>query len=321
VPERVLVTGAAGFAGHSLVAALVAAGYAVRAHARTGREDTPVIEWRALDLMESLDFAALVDGCDAVIHLAASLSDQSSMDRVNVEATGALVRAAEAAGVRYFGHASSITVYGSPKTRRVTEATPRLDPGQPIETQYYAEPYMRDYARTKVLSEQVIEAANPSMVVDIYRPVVVADAARLLEGRDWGKVRRATTLYRRTQYVWRDDVSAAILHLMRRGRSEARGSGVEAWNLADESAGTFAQHFRRAYRLSGDARWKTGLHLPVLADMGKDFLRHRQFQIRYPLGMLDISTEKLRATGFAPPAGIPRALEVALAEEVSAASA
>ncbi len=309
--ETVLVTGAAGFAGRSLVPALIEQGYRVRAHGRSARDDTPHMEWRALDLMDSLEFGPLLEGCDAVIHLAASLSQRETMDRVNVEATRALVAAAQTAGVRYFGHASSITVYGSPKTRRVNETTPRLDPRSPLKRQYHAEPYMRDYARTKALAEEAIEAAAPAMPVDIYRPTIVADAKRLLEARHWSAARRALLRYRRTQYVWHGDVSAAIIHLMRRGLDRT-DKMIEAWNFADDSAGTFVEHFRRAYRLSGDRRWRAGPHLPVLADLAKDALRYRPRELRYPLGMLKVSTEKLRATGFELPTGVPAALEAAL---------
>jgi len=70
---RVLVTGAAGFIGRPLVAALDGAGYAVRAAVRDrrGQSFPPGVEVAALpDLAAPIDWSALVGGMDAVVHLA-----------------------------------------------------------------------------------------------------------------------------------------------------------------------------------------------------------------------------------------------------------
>ena len=313
--EKILVTGATGFAGRWLLPRLIAAGYDVRGQYNRHAGTLDDVEWRPFDMVASLDFDALVEGCAGVVHLAAALNDASLMDRVNVDASEALVGASEAAGVKYFSYASSCVVYGSPKSRFVSEDTPRLDPRAPMDKQYYAEPYMLDYARTKTLAEQAIEAASPKMVVDMLRPVVVADHKRLLEGRDWNAVRRLTTLYRQTNYMYAGDTADAMVHLLRQGLSGQRGPGIEAWNLADPKSGTFVKHFRHALGASGDPRWKAALHVPVVADMGKDFMRFRQPQIRYPLGMLRFSTEKLSQSGFEPTIGVARALEDALTGE------
>jgi nucleoside-diphosphate-sugar epimerase len=95
-----------------------------------------------MDFLESLDFSGLVAGCDAVIHLAAETNQGSVMHRVNVEATAALLAAAQSTGARYFGYASSIVVYGSPRRRIVDEATPLLDLRAPLIRQYRANPSM-----------------------------------------------------------------------------------------------------------------------------------------------------------------------------------
>ena len=198
MPVTVLVTGASGNAGRFVVPALIEAGYSVRGQYARAPANIAGVEWRRWDFLENLAVTKLVEGCDAVIHLAAELSDAGKMERVNIDATRALASAAEAEGVRYFGHASSIVVYGSPRSRDVDEKTPLLDPSKTIARQYYAERYMLHYARTKTIGELTLRNLAPAMHVDLLRPTVVVDLDRILESADWGVARKAVALYRRT---------------------------------------------------------------------------------------------------------------------------
>ncbi len=141
-------------------------------------------------------------------------------------------------GIRYFGYASSIVVYGSPRRRGVDEETPRLDPFAPLSRQYYAEPYMLDYARTKAAAEIAIETLAPAMTTDFYRPAVVTEDADLLAAGDWSKARKIFAAYRRTQFVTATDAAAALVYLMERGLSAASAPRrtIEAYNIADDEA-------------------------------------------------------------------------------------
>lgn len=297
---RVLITGASGKIGRCVVAELVARGHAVRALYRTAPGDSAAVEWLQGDLGGSGELRSMIEGCDAVVHLAAELRQRSLMDAVNVRATERLAAESERQGVRYFGYASSIVVYGSPRKRLVDESTPRLDPSAPMSRQYYAESYMLDYARTKAAGEIAIEAQAPKMVVDFYRPAVVIDDADLLAVGNWSTPRKILFAYRRTQFVTARDTAAAIAHLMERGltRLPSAGTAIEAYNIVDDSGGTYRSLFADAYRVTADARFKVPFEVPVLADLAKDFVRYRHPQIRYPLGMLMLSNKKLRNTGF-----------------------
>ena len=112
-------------AGRFVVPALQRLGFEVRGQYHREPGKTQGVDWRRMNLLEKLDFDELVTGCDAVIHLAAELANVSRMNRVNVDATRALLVAAESRGVRYVGHASSIVVYGSP-WRRMSTRRPRF---------------------------------------------------------------------------------------------------------------------------------------------------------------------------------------------------
>jgi nucleoside-diphosphate-sugar epimerase len=319
MPKVVLVTGASGMAGHFIVPALVEAGLAVRAQYARAPADIPGIEWRRWDFLESLEVAPLVEGCDAVVHLAAEASDIAKMDRVNVEATRALASAAEAEGVRYFGYASSIVVYGSPRCREVDERTPLVDLSKPIARQYHAEPYMLQYARTKVMGELALHELAPAMHVDLFRPSVVAGLDRMLESAAWSWARKVVALYRRTQYVYAADAAAAVVHLVVRGLRDGSCS-IDAYNICDETCGTFRELYSRAYAITREPCFVAPFQLPVVPDMAKDFVRYRNFDIRYPLGMLRLSNAKLCGTGFRLPTGFDAALGRALSHRLRVSS-
>lgn len=310
---KVLVTGASGKAGRYIVDALAARGHSIRGTYRT-QPGTADIEWRQADLTHTDDLRALMADCDAVLHFAGELSKRALMDAINVDVTQRLAAAAQDHGVRYFGHASSIVVYGSPQSRFVDEQTPRLDPHSSIVRQYHAEPYMRDYARTKALGEIAIERIASTMTVDIYRPAVVVEDDQLLQSRHWSIARKICASYRRTQFMPATDTAAAIVHLLERGLAglpETRAI-VEHFNLADAGAQTFRDVMRKAYRVTGNRQFSVPISIPAIADLGGNFARYRGTTLRYPLGMLRISAEKLLATGFVPPTGAEGAVEEAI---------
>ena len=300
-------------AGRFVVPALQRLGFEVRGqyHRQPGKAEG--VDWRQMNFLETLDFSALVVGCDAVVHLAAELGKVSQMNCVNVDASRALLAAAQSGGVRYFGHASSIVVYGSPRRRTVDEATPLLDPYASIGRQYNAERYMLEYARTKTLGELAIRDAGPSFNVDLYRPTVVADFDRLLEAGGWTLLRKLGAAYRRTQYIYAPDAASAVAHLVARGLSTERPQHkVEAFNICDQECGTFRDLLATAYEATGDPRYKVMADIPYILDLVKDKVKYRNIVMRYPLGMLIFSNAKLLATGFKFPTGFKSALSHAV---------
>jgi nucleoside-diphosphate-sugar epimerase len=121
---KLAITGGTGFVGTHLIAQAAAAGHEVRALTRRPQPPTEGIVWSegALDRPDSL--SALVQGCDAVIHVAGVINgDRNAFTQGNIVGTENMVAAAAQAGVCRFIHISSLaarepqlSVYGWSKS-------------------------------------------------------------------------------------------------------------------------------------------------------------------------------------------------------------
>lgn len=103
------VTGGTGFVGEHLLRSAVTSGCRLRALTRTPRRSEAGIIWveGALDRPEAL--ARLVDGADAVIHVAGLINgNRAAFEAINAGGTAAMIEAAKAAGPRRFIHVSSL---------------------------------------------------------------------------------------------------------------------------------------------------------------------------------------------------------------------
>lgn len=106
------VTGATGFVGSTLLKRAVEQGYQVRALTRRSQADSPGVTWveGALDQPNSL--SKLVEGADAVIHVAGVVNapTHEGFEAGNIRGTQAIVDATKAAAIRRFVHVSSLAV-------------------------------------------------------------------------------------------------------------------------------------------------------------------------------------------------------------------
>ncbi|PZU93615.1 MAG: NAD-dependent dehydratase [Chelatococcus sp.] len=176
--ERVLVTGASGFAGPHVVAALAAAGYRVRVAQRrpgpppAGAEDAVTTG----DLAAPVDWGPALDGVRHVVHLAGLAHAGPGLDedlyrRTNTQATIALGEAAARSGVGRFVFVSSIKAQ-----------TGAFD-GPPL-TENDAPNPDDAYGRSKLAAEQGLAALDLDWIalrpVLIYGPGVKANMAALL---------------------------------------------------------------------------------------------------------------------------------------------
>ncbi|WP_066809535.1 SDR family oxidoreductase [Sphingomonas asaccharolytica] len=107
----IAVTGGTGFVGSHFIEHTLAQGHQLRALTRRPQAERAGITWveGALDKPDSL--AVLVQGADAVLHIAGVINapDRAGFAAGNIDGTRALIAAAEAAGIRRFVQVSSLT--------------------------------------------------------------------------------------------------------------------------------------------------------------------------------------------------------------------
>lgn len=116
-----MITGAGGFVGRALCAALRSRGVAIRAVVRSPAPDLPADEVSVADLeREDVDWRAITSGADTVFHLAARVHvldrrkrlDLAGFRAANRDATARIGRAAAEEGVSRFVYLSTIGVHG-----------------------------------------------------------------------------------------------------------------------------------------------------------------------------------------------------------------
>ncbi len=169
---RALVTGATGFVGANIVAALNQAGWAVRVLHRPQSRLTALAglnyESALGDVLDADSVLAAVRGCQVVFHAAGVAdywrADQGHMYRVNVDGTRNVMAAARRAGVERVVHTSSAAALGIPENGQAVDETHTWN----------IPPERFPYGHSKYLAEQVVQAevarGLPAVIVN---PTVV----------------------------------------------------------------------------------------------------------------------------------------------------
>ncbi len=120
------ITGATGFVGSAVLAEALAKGHRVRALARRDQAPREGVEWVRGNLADAAALTALVEGADAVIHVAGltNTPDPAQFDIANVTGTGNVLAAMKGAGVKRLVFVSSLaarepklSAYGASKAR------------------------------------------------------------------------------------------------------------------------------------------------------------------------------------------------------------
>lgn len=194
---KVLITGAPGYVGRHVVAAVTNAGYEVRALLREGSNPRVIHEY-VDDLYlgnvtdeRSLDGAC--DGCAAVIHLVGVINEkEGSFEDIHVKGTRNLLAEAERAGVRRFVYLSGLGTRPDAVAR---------------------------YHRTKYAAEQSVRAANlegycfPASVIfgpeDEFLNLFVG-MAKSCVNPPWPIMPAIAGGHSRLQPVWVEDVAEAL---------------------------------------------------------------------------------------------------------------
>lgn len=187
---RVLVTGASGFLGSSLVRALCQSGCHVRAVVREASRCSsfqPGVETIVADIRYSLQSEEIARGCGAIVHLAAKVHAIADVGRdqeyqaVNVIGTRHILEAAVSAGVTRVVFASSVKVFGE-ETEECIDELQAPDPQTAYGwSKWRAEQLVSEYADRHGLT--AVSLRLPM----VYGPTKKGNLYRMIEAIDRGR--------------------------------------------------------------------------------------------------------------------------------------
>ena len=264
---KVLITGASGFLGRSVVRAASAAGHEVVALVRPtadisgyGWPDT--VEILRGDLRQKGGWRSRL-GVEAVVHLAAAPSgDLATQFAGTVQATENLLDALSLALLRKFVHISSFSVYDySTRPRRgVVDETTALEP----------KPEARDaYTMTKMIQERLVTDTCDAAGLDC---VVIRPGAIYGPGKDWDfgralSVKSCDLIFApfgafRLTYV--DNCADAIVKAI-----NAPSGSTRIFNIVDDELPSYWSDHRACRRAGAAAGFPIPVPWLIVAGLGR----------------------------------------------------
>jgi nucleoside-diphosphate-sugar epimerase len=186
------VTGGTGFVGQHLLHLAAERGHNVRALTRRPQDDRAGVEWIEGHLGDRETLERLVQGSDAVIHVAGVINapDAAGFESGNVGGTLAMLAAATAAGTRRFVHVSSLAA---------------------------REPKLSKYGASKARSEDLVESSGLDWVI-VRPPAVYGPGDR--EMLEMFRMAKAGVILMppggRLSLIHADDLSRLLLNLAER---------------------------------------------------------------------------------------------------------
>jgi dihydroflavonol-4-reductase len=221
-PSTILVTGASGFLGSAIAAALRAGGDAVRVLARPSSPRTNLNAADVVcegDLRDRASLAAALKGVRYLFHAAADYRlwarDPEEIQRSNVEGTRLIMREALSAGVERIVYTSSVATLKITDGAASTEDNPLAD-GEGIGA----------YKRSKVAAERLVEAmihrdGLPAVIVNPSTPIGPRDVRPTPTGRiivEAASGRMPAFVDTGLNLAHVDDVAAGHIAALERGR-------------------------------------------------------------------------------------------------------
>ena len=290
--RRILVTGASGFVGRPLVAALLRAGCAVRAVTRRQISFPDSVEAAIVpDFTNPIDWNPILQGVDIVIHLAGMVHSKvpdtaySEFDQINWIATQRLAGAAKEVGIERLVLISSVRAQVGASAAQVVR-----EQDEPRPT--------NQYGRSKLAAEQAVRAAGVPFT--IFRPVVIYGPHSKGNMRTVVQLARSSlplpVLRNRRSRLALDNLIAAIIFALNNPATIG-----ETYLVADSGPMTMSEIFTILRKVQG--RSLTSINVPqvimhlLLVISGRKGLWSRLS------GDLVVDTSKLESLGWRPAIG------------------
>jgi UDP-glucose 4-epimerase len=270
---KVLVTGAGGFLGQRIVAALLLHGHTVRAMVRpAGRpEFPPEVEIYRADLRTASDLMQAFKGVDAIIHAAAAMSlDDFWIFSGTVVATERLLDAMGQSGVKRLVLISSFFCYDTTASHQtLSENSPTAESSM----------YKRGgYAMAKMWQERLVRRAAQAhgWALTIVRPGFIWGPGRRDQPCIGPKVGKAHVIFgpmRRVALTFVENTADAIVTVL----GNARSAG-HVYNIVDDDEHT-AWHYEGLCVTASDG-WRLPLpyHLVKFGVTMMDWLSRMLFR-------------------------------------------
>lgn len=263
---RIALTGASGHIGTNLCRVLISEGHEVRVLINLtskSLEDIPV-ERIPGNVLDKKSLESLVNGCEIVIHLAATISirgvNDSDLLSININGTRNILEIVKKLPVKRFIHFSSIHALTHEPFDEILDETRSLALKDPIL-----------YNRTKAWSEQLVLEAinngldgviiNPTSVIgpNDFRPSLIGRAIiQICQNKLPGLVSGG--------YNWVDvrDVVAGTLQAMEKGRKGERYLLSGKWLSLPELVGIISRYHKIKNRQTILPYWLAELGVPFL---------------------------------------------------------
>jgi dihydroflavonol-4-reductase len=220
---KILVTGADGLLGSNLVRELLKRGHTIRAFVQPNRQQKTLeglsLEKFPSNLLHADEVLKSAEGCDAVIHCAASTSvwptRSEIVNKVNIDGTQNIIRAVQKNNIQrmiYVGTANSFG-FGSKENPGVE--------GNPYKSATYALDYMDSkYKAQQLILKEVKESKLPAVIVNptfMFGPYDSnPSSGAMIVALYKGKVPGYTAGGR--NYVCAKDAAVAIANALTKGR-------------------------------------------------------------------------------------------------------
>lgn len=222
-PLKILLTGADGFLGVSLIYELLNRGYFIRAFIEPSRgknlPEHPNIEKFSGDILNADSLEKAAADCDAIIHTAACTdlwpSRSAKVRNINYEGTSNIIQTALKLQIKRLVYVSTANSFGFGN---------RQNPGNE-ETAYCAGKYKLDYLDSKYAAQQLIldTVKNEHLPAIILNPTFMfgpydskPGAGAMIQAVYYGKIPGYTSGGRNFAYV--KDVAEAIANALTMGR-------------------------------------------------------------------------------------------------------